>query len=268
MTDVQKKWLRRGVVGVLIFWFFLQLGAMFFHVGGGFMRGFSRFIAPPAWVGFSPVSYHQVVETAHAFVALEIAPSYQEAFPLALGFVLRDERLMDLLPEGDVVFEDDLLTEEDRTLLLSVGISEREQVRYIIDPLLRLRSGDSLRDETLPSHEMRIQNVLEKVDLGMPFTDIARYFSEDSSAMNGGDLGVFLLSELPVWAQAVAEMEVGDVRADFVGTDAFWVLKVVERGGADEEAWVQMYGIAINKPTLGAVLRAHAADHPSWVFVW
>ena len=63
-------------------------------------------------------------------------------------------------------------------------------------------------------------------------------------------------------------MEVGEVRSDFVGSDAFWVLKVVDMGGEGAEAWVQIRGIAINKPTIGAVLRSHAAEHPSWVLVW
>lgn len=267
MNIVQKRWGLGVGGGVLALWLLLQLSAMFFHVGNGAMRYVTRFVLPPAWVHFSPVSYHRVVETAHALVALDLVPSYQDAFPLALDFVLRDIRTQDLLDSG-LVFEEILLTEADRAVLLAQGISEKEQRKYIEDPLLRIRSADLLRNEMLPSQEMRLQNVLEKIELGMPFADIARYFSEDRSAMNGGDLGVFLVSELPVWAQDVAIMEVGEIRSDFMGADAFWVLKVVDAGGEGAEAWVQIRGIAINKPTLGAVLRAHAVEHPAWVLVW
>ncbi len=267
MSIVQKKWALGVGCGVFVLWLLLQLSAVFFHAGDGAMRFFSRFVLPPAWVSFSPVSYHRVVETAHAFVALDLAPTYQEAFPLALGFVLRDLRTEDLL--GDVeISEEEIFTDADGAVLLAQGISDKEQQKYIADPLLRARAAESLRNDMLPSQEMRLQNVLEKIDLGMPFTDIARYFSEDSSAMNGGDLGVFLVSELPVWAQDTVTMEIDEVRSDFVGADAFWALKVVDAGGEDSEAWVQIRGIAINKPTLGAVLRAHAGEHPAWVFVW
>lgn len=275
MSIVQKRWVWGVGCGVLVLWLLLQLSAVFFHVGDGAVRYATRFVLPPAWVHFSPVSYHRVVETAHAFVALEIAPTYQEAFPLALGFVVRDLRVKDLLEDQVLApFDGDLFTEMDRTLLQDAGISEREQEKYIAYPLFRIQAADVLRGGILPSQEMRLQNVLEKIELGMPFADIARYFSEDSSAMNGGDLGVFLLSELPVWAQSVAEMEVGEVRSDFVGTDALWVLKVVDEGSGGIDGiegngdWVHIRGVAINKPTLGAVLRAHAAEYPVWVFVW
>ncbi|MEK9157079.1 MAG: peptidylprolyl isomerase [Patescibacteria group bacterium] len=267
MSIVQKRWALGIGCGVFVLWLFLQMSAIFFHVGDGVMRYVSRFVLPPAWIAFSPVSYHRVVETAHAFVALAIAPTYQEAFPLALGFVLRDIRTEDLL--GDIeVSEEEIFSDADSAIFLAEGISEKEQQKYIEDSLLRARAAELLRNNMLPSQEMRLQNVLEKIELGMPFADIARYFSEDSSAMNGGDLGVFLVSELPAWAQDIAIMEIDEVRSDFVGADAFWVLKVVDTGGEDSEAWVQIRGVAINKPTLGAVLRAHAAEHPAWIFVW
>lgn len=272
MSIVQKRWAWGVGCGVLVLWLLLQLGAMFFHVGNGTMRYVTRFVLPPAWVRFSPVSYHRVVETAHAFVALNIAPTYQEAFPLALGFAVRDLRVEDLLEDQILApFEEELFTEMDRVTLKDAGISEREQEKFIEYPLFRTQAADMLRNGILPSQEMRLQNVLEKIELGMPFTDIARYFSEDSSAMNGGDLGVFLISELPVWAQRVAEVEIGETRSDFVGADAFWVLKVVDKGvgGIEENGdWVHIRGVAINKPTLGAVLRAHAVEYPVWVFVW
>jgi PPIC-type PPIASE domain len=260
-------------LGVLALFFLLQISAVFFHAGDGVMRPFSWLVLPPAWVRWSPVSYHRVVETAHAFVVLGIAPSYQEAFPDALGFVLRDVRLEHLLQEKDLAFSVDaqaegVITDTDVQVLVAGGVSLSEQERFLADPLLRLRGADALRNEALLSQETRLQNVLEKVDLGMPFADIARYFSEDSSAMNGGDLGVFLVSELPVWAQDAANMEVGDVRSDVVGSDAFWVVKLADAGGEGEEAWVHLRAIAINKPTLAAILRADASEHPALLLVW
>lgn len=278
MSIVQRRWVWGIGCGVLALWLLLQLSAVFFHVGDGVMRSFSRFVLPPAIVQLSPVSYRRVVETAHAFVALNIAPTYQEAFPLALGFVVRDVRVKDLLDDQVVPsFEGGLITDGDSVTLRDAGISEREQRKYIEYPLFRAQVARELRNTMLPSQEMRLQNVLEKIELGMPFADIAQYFSEDSSAMNGGDLGVFLVSELPAWAQGVAEMEVGEVRSDFVGADAFWVLKIVDEGSGGiegnegnegNEDWVRIRGIAINKPTLGALLRAHAQEHSVWVFVW
>lgn len=266
MTDIQKKWSVGVGCVMLALWVLLQGSAMFFHVGDGWTRGFSFVVLPPAWVGFSPVSYHRVVETAHAFVALDVASTYQKAFPLALSFVVRDMRLQDLLSEDvDTMRE---LPQGDKDTLFAAGISSSEQEHFILAPLERMDAAVSLRDIPLASQDMRLQNVLEKIDLGMPFSDIARYFSEDSSAINGGDLGVFLLRELPLWAQETATMNIDEVRSDFVGSDAFWVIKIVDKGGEGDEAWVHLRGIAINKPTIAAVLRAHAAEHPAYLFVW
>lgn len=266
MTDIQRRWAKGVGVGVVALWFVLQLSAMFFHVGAGWTRGISWAVLPPAWIGVTPVSYHRVVETAHAFVALGVAPTYQEAFPLALGFVLRDIRLRDLLTID--AQDTRALPNDDRDALVVAGVSLREQDRYILDPFSRVEAATSLRDAKLSSQEMRMQNVLEKIDLGMPFSDIARYFSEDSSALAGGDLGVFLVSDLPVWAQAAGGMAIDEVRSDFVGSDAFWVMKVVDKGGEGSDAWVHVRGIAINKPTIAAVLRAHAEEYPAFLFVW
>ncbi len=268
MTERQKKWGWGVGGGVFVLWFLLQLSAVFFHVGDGMMRGVSYLVFPPAWVHGSPVSYHRVVETVHAFVALQVASTYQEAFPKALAFVVRDARVKDLLDGADVPVQDALFTESDTAALAHAGISSYEQEKYLEEPFFRMRAAHALRDKALPSQEMRLQNVLDKIDLDMPFADIARYFSEDSSAINGGDLGVFLVSDLPAWAQGAATMQVDEVRADFVGTDAFWVLKVVDAGGKDDTAWIHLRGIAINKPTLADVLRIHAEEHPAWVFVW
>lgn len=268
----QHVWVRRGMFVLCAMFIALQGVGVFFHAGDGIFRYTTRFMLPPAWIGFSPVSYHRVVETAHAFVALGVAPTYQEAFPSALAFVLRDMRVQDLLAEASlketVMDSEAFFTEEDMSTLRDARISLSEEKRYLTDPLLRVRSTEPLRDTPLPSQEMRLASVQEKIDLAMPFADIARYFSEDSSAMNGGDLGVIVVSDLPAWALGAEDMEIGEVRDGIVGSDAFWMLKMVDKGGEGDSAWVHLRGIAINKPTLGALLRAHASEHPAWIFVW
>ena len=246
----------------------LQMGAMFFHGGNGVFRPFTWSVLPPVWVGIHPLSYHRVVETAHAFVALDVVQTYQEAFPLALAFCVRDVRLRLLMREGDITLsserDDNTFTESDTAILRDAGISVREQEAYLHTPLLRMRAAGALQDVFLPSQEMRLANIQEKIDLGMPFGDIARYFSDDASAIVDGDLGVFTKDTLPSWASGVWDMEPGDVRGDFIGSDAFWVLRL----DAKNESTIRLRGIAVNKPTIDAIIRAHREEHRAWVFVW
>ncbi len=269
MMHVFRTWRMRFGVGVFLFFLFFQALGIFFHVGNGVFRFTSRLVFPAAYTSGSFISYHRVVETAHAFVTLRVAETYADAFPLALSFAVRDAQLRTLLEEqGREVVSRSVLSSQDIDALLHAGISLREQERYLLLPLARMHEAEALSSEMFPSQKARLENVLEKISLGMPFADIARYFSEDVSAQNGGDLGVLLLSQLPDWAQGVRDMRVGDVRSDFVGSDSYWILKVIDAGGVGDDAWVHVRGIALARPSLGARLREHALRYPVYVFVW
>ena len=76
--------------------------------------------------------------------------------------------------------------------------------------------------------------VLTELDEGKPFADAAAEHSIDSSAENGGDLGWFAGSTMVVeFAEAVAEMEPGDVSSAAVQSDfGFHIIRLDEKRDA------------------------------------
>ncbi len=272
---MQKKVLVKiGVVIGFLFLFF-QIFSWFLHLGDGWTRPLTRLVLPAAVAEGDVMGYRRVSEGAHAFVALGITSSYDEAFPLSLRFAVRDARIQAILgtKEQEIVWQDySVLSDVQHQALLAADLSEKEIDQWIVKPLVRARvAQEQVRIQTELNGSptaMRLDAIQQKLELGMPFADVARYFSEDSSAVDGGDLGVFLVKDLPVWLVSAKDLAIGESVFYLEGSDAFWIIRLTDKGGADDEAWVQLRGIAVNKPTLGEIISARAQEYPAWVFVW
>ena len=268
---------RKLAVGLAMFgaglFLLFQAAALVFHLGEKGFRPLTRFVLPAASVEGNFVSYRRVSETAHGFVALGISPSYDEAFPLALQFAARDERVQAVLDEHASAATDaaSLLSDTQRDTLRTAGFSDKHIAEWFDEPFERAGIAERVVREKSGMNDadkIKIASVQEKLDFGMPFADVARYFSEDGSAVSGGDLGVLYIDELPEWLKGIENHDIGDNVSNLEGTDAFWIIRVVDKGTDGDERWVSLRGIAVNKSTLGDVLQQRAADHPAWVFVW
>jgi peptidyl-prolyl cis-trans isomerase SurA len=78
--------------------------------------------------------------------------------------------------------------------------------------------------------EKRAKDALAEIKAGTRFTEVAKKYSDDSTASEGGDVGFFKPGTLaPVIADAIGKLEVGDT-SDLVETkNGHMIFKVLER---------------------------------------
>lgn len=216
--------------GFLIGEIVLTLIFFLFHLAGPVFAPLSYLVIfPAAFVRGNVVFYHQIA----------VRVNERMAFNTALADTLEDSRRTALARQLHVDEVD-----------LSAAVLE----------------DDALQNPAR-SH---LENILTKItEKAMPFSEAARYFSEDISAADNGDLGVILVKDIPDWLKPVIVMPDNRTSLSIVESPkAFWVVQVVSSGGQEEQAWVHLRGISVNKRTLEEIIKQDAQDHPSFVFIF
>lgn len=83
------------------------------------------------------------------------------------------------------------------------------------------------------SVEEKAALVLKKLKEGVPFADLAKEYSEDTSAASGGDLGLVKKSQMAKeFAEALSVMKPGDTSAPFWTSGGLHIIKLNEKIGA------------------------------------
>ena len=89
--------------------------------------------------------------------------------------------------------------------------------------------------------EEKAARIIEKLKAGEDFENLARKFSSGPGASEGGDLGVFKISELnPEMAAAIKDLSTGEVGAPIVGPSGIQIIKVVEKDQGGEKSFDQV----------------------------
>ena len=115
-----------------------------------------------------------------------------------------------------------------------------EEGRFLTSPdvnvgqiLLSVPTGSS--NEEIDSIMARAENILDKVNNGVDFRQLAIANSADQSALQGGDLGWRKMAQLPgVFIDAVEQLELGEVSEPIRSAAGFHLLKLYERRGGGE----------------------------------
>lgn len=102
------------------------------------------------------------------------------------------------------------------------NIPEQRHARHIL-----LRTAPEANDETKSSTRKQLEEILAKARSGADFAELAKKYSEDGSAANGGDLGFFGRGQMvPAFDQAVFALKEGAL-SDIVETQfGFHIIKV------------------------------------------
>ena len=91
-------------------------------------------------------------------------------------------------------------------------------------------NGKELSAEKKKEAKKKAQEALEKVKLGEDFAQVAKEYSEDSSAANGGELGTFgrgqMVTEFENAAFAMKDGEISDIVETQYG---YHIIKVTKR---------------------------------------
>ena len=115
-----------------------------------------------------------------------------------------------------------------------------EEGRFLTSPdvnvgqiLLSVPTGSS--NEEIDSIMARAENILDQVNNGVDFRQLAIANSADQSALQGGDLGWRKMAQLPgVFIDAVEQLELGEVSEPIRSAAGFHLLKLYERRGGGE----------------------------------
>lgn len=119
-----------------------------------------------------------------------------------------------------------ILKLNDRRAGASTLIVEQTHVRHIL-----LKPNEVLSDKEA---KQKIEGIKERIDHGTPFQDMARQYSDDGSASNGGDLGWINPGDtVPVFEKTMAELAVNEVSAPIRSQFGWHLLQVLERRKQD-----------------------------------
>jgi peptidyl-prolyl cis-trans isomerase SurA len=122
-------------------------------------------------------------------------------------------------------------SEIDSYLDRSGGIEGREAVRlrYIL-----ISAPDGASPEQREAARLRALDLVERVEQGEDFRSLAQQYSEDQTALQGGDLGWLDVNGIPPLLQPyVAKMQKGEVEGPVAAGRGFHIIQLVDvRGGA------------------------------------
>lgn len=108
----------------------------------------------------------------------------------------------------------------------STLIVEQTHVRHIL-----LKPNEVLSDKEA---KQKIEGIKERIDHGTPFQDMARQYSDDGSASNGGDLGWISPGDtVPVFEKTMAELAINEVSAPVRSQFGWHLIQVLERRKQD-----------------------------------
>ncbi len=111
-----------------------------------------------------------------------------------------------------------------------------EKTKYHIRTILiRVPSWEKAEDRT--NGLKKVETVMNGLEAGIPFPELAQQYSEDLSAKNGGDLGLFSIQELaPELRETVRWMKEGEVSPALQAAQGYQILMLEEIRSASGRA--------------------------------
>lgn len=83
----------------------------------------------------------------------------------------------------------------------------------------------------------RLSQIVSELKAGKKFDDLAKKYSEDPSAKEGGDLGIFKRGEmLPEFETVITKLSPGEVSEPFATQTAMHIVKLEERSAGDVQS--------------------------------
>ncbi|WP_066174245.1 peptidylprolyl isomerase [Bacillus marinisedimentorum] len=119
----------------------------------------------------------------------------------------------------------------EKAMEASVDISEEEMKDYYEKMKTQVKASHILVEDENTANE-----VYEKIQGGAKFEELAKEYSQDPSAQNGGDLGYFGPGDMvPEFESKAYSLEVGEVSEPVKSQFGYHVIKVTDKKPAEEE---------------------------------
>jgi len=107
--------------------------------------------------------------------------------------------------------------------------------------MIFLKQEDPADREESRALKVEAGKIIEKIKAGEDFGKLARQFSNGPGAKEGGDLGVFKISELnPEMVATIKDLSSGEVGVPIVGPNGIQIIKVVEKDKGGEKSFDQV----------------------------
>jgi peptidyl-prolyl cis-trans isomerase SurA len=113
--------------------------------------------------------------------------------------------------------------------------SEFKRVEGVHLAHIILRTGPDLPPDELTKQNQLAQEILERLKKGENFSELARTYSQDATAAQGGDLGMFKLEEIePSLREVVSHLKPGEVSPVIQTPQGLQIVTLVSRNEAKE----------------------------------
>jgi len=107
--------------------------------------------------------------------------------------------------------------------------------------LIFLKQEDPADKNEARALYQKAQDILSMIKDGKNFANLARKFSKGPGASEGGDLGVFKMSELnPEMAEIIKDLSAGEVSKPIIRPYGIKIIKVEEKDGGGEKSLEQV----------------------------
>ena len=128
------------------------------------------------------------------------------------------------------MMQDNLLAGSVVRKMLSENAPSEEAIKKEYDTAVAAMKGKEYKaSHILVDSEAKAKEIIEELNKGAKFSELAKTKSSDSSAANGGDLGWFAPSMMvPPFAQAAAKLEKGKYTEQPVQTQFGWHVILLE----------------------------------------
>ncbi|MDP2631442.1 MAG: peptidylprolyl isomerase [Candidatus Uhrbacteria bacterium] len=258
------------------FVFVIGFGFYFGHWHHGFARTVARILPlPAASVEGDIIWYHDVVELAAAFELgkeNKVFDSFDEALDVAI-----DRKLLTHLAEdiGVEVSKDEVADYalDDPSLqgfLDELRWNEADYRKYVVAPLLlsqgaeeAVYGADAYQNEAYD----RAKKLLDDIERGIDFGDLAKQYSDDISSDFEGDIGYFGEDNIDAGFLPALELEFDEVSGILdIGT-YYAIAKAYDVIGEGEDLLVGLQIITVNKAGLDKVLEEFTKDRDVRFFV-
>ena len=147
---------------------------------------------------------------------------------------LEQQLLMQRLIEREVQSRIRVSSQEIDDYVDAIKNDVAEQQRYRLQHIL-LATPPSATTEQLETTTQRAEDVLEQLDSGVDFAELATAVSDGARALQGGDLGWRALQELPEFLSvALRTMDVGDVEGPLRSNNGLHVIRLLDQQSDDQ----------------------------------
>lgn len=107
--------------------------------------------------------------------------------------------------------------------------------------MIFLKQEDPADTEESRALQKKSSQIIRKIKAGEDFGKLARQFSNGPGANEGGDLGVFKMSELnEEMADTIKDLSSGEVGTPIIGPNGIQIIKVVEKDKGGEKSFDQV----------------------------